>query len=140
MMMRVATSRDVASSETDEVSQTRKFKGFEDSLKASETLWWFHEEFPLTVNTFVAINHFTHIIADMFTCSSPLLCMAAEQLMTMTLVLSKNLQISYIQWWFFWKKPADQLWRGIRTTIMSRTLMARRQRFGFGVPVHGECG
>src|SRR6266545_1118312 len=33
---------------TDKVSQTRRFEGFEDSLKASETLQWFREGFPLT--------------------------------------------------------------------------------------------
>src|SRR6266511_2848880 len=34
---------------TDEVSRARRFEDFEDSLKASKTLWWLHEGFPLTV-------------------------------------------------------------------------------------------
>ncbi len=37
--------------ETDKVSRTQRFEGFKDSLKASETLQWFHEGFPLTASS-----------------------------------------------------------------------------------------
>ncbi len=45
------TSKIMQHHETDEVSRTRRFEGFEDSLKALETLRWFHEGFPLTITS-----------------------------------------------------------------------------------------
>ncbi len=52
--LRVRGSEDLKTSnitwchETDEVSQARRFEDFEDSSKASKTLQWLHEGFPLT--------------------------------------------------------------------------------------------
>src|SRR6266498_99862 len=38
--------------ETNKVSRARRFKDFEDSSKASKTLQWLHEGFPLTITEY----------------------------------------------------------------------------------------
>ena len=55
---RLRTSCDIMRyHETDEVSRAQRFKDLEDSSKASRTLRWLHEGFPLT-EAFKAINYF----------------------------------------------------------------------------------
>ncbi len=49
-VQRLRTSHDITRHQkTDKVSQAQRFKDFEDGSKASRTLRWLHEGFPLTI-------------------------------------------------------------------------------------------